>query len=79
MTPGSDKELVHAPLGSVGEFDIGLKDGKVELKLQAGVEGVAAGLVVTVSPRVFLDKLAAAIPGKLDDTIIAVLESALGL
>ena len=69
-------ELVNKQIGKEGKLDLGFKEGKLELTLGLDSAGVDAGLFVTVEPDYFLDKLKAAIPGTVDDTIIDLLKVA---
>jgi len=72
-----EKELLEQKLGAEGTLEIKLEDGK--LKLVVGYDGKGAGASVGLhlAPDYFLDKLAAAIPGGIDDAIINILKAAL--
>lgn len=69
-------EIVEGKAGPVG-YDLELVEGKLQIKLSVGVEGVAASLVASIEPGHFLDKLKAVIPSQIDDAIIEVLKAAL--
>ena len=71
-------EVGKVEIGKVGEFDAKIEKGALVLNLgmnvgQAGVEG---GLVVKVHMDVVLDVIAKAIPGQVDDAVIAVIKAA---
>ena len=81
-----NKDLLDAPIGDVGKFEIDFADGKLVFKLTAGKAGLVNGAVdfesansVKVGPKVFLEMLCKAIPGELDDHVIHALEGAMGL
>jgi len=61
-----------------GDADLELKFENGKLRLLAGIDtkGVDGGVYVDLEPEYFLDKLAAAIPGKLDDAVIEMLKVA---
>lgn len=70
-------------LGDIGALDLNIVDGKVELSINVGKVGLLDGAVdvsnmakATCTPRVFLDKLKAMIPGEIDDMVISALEAA---
>jgi len=69
--------LASGELGPETKYDVKIEEGKVVLSLQYDGAETDASLVVKVDAGVFLDKLAAAIPGQIDDAIIAVLKGAL--
>lgn len=58
-------------------LDIKAEDGKVKISVIADMKGVDVGLSVALEPDYFGDKLAKAIPGQVDDAIIAMLIAAL--
>jgi hypothetical protein len=64
-------------IGTEGGVDVKLSGGFVTLEAKyAGVEA-QAGLSVSISVDKLLDKLAAAVPGQIDDAVIAVVKAAL--
>ncbi len=74
-----DKELVGGALGSVGKYDVAFKEGSLVIEVDANVAVGSAGLVVKVGAKSVLDAISKAIPGQIDDAIIALLEKALGI
>lgn len=69
-------ELLKGDAGPVS-YDLELIEGK--LKISVGsmkLEGVEAGLSVSVDVSHFLDKLKAVIPGQIDDAVIEALKLA---
>ena len=59
------------------DLDIKVKEGKVELSLSSEMKGAGIALSVSLDSEYFGNKLAAAIPGQVDDAIIAMLIAAL--
>jgi len=72
-----DKGLVDGKIGSEFDYKLELKDGKLRLEGKYGGAGGAAGAFFELEPNYFLDKLADAIPGEIDDMVIAALKGAL--
>ena len=70
-------ELAHGELGAEGAFDLKIEGGKVVLVGAHNSKGAEIGACVKVSPDYFIDKLAAAIPGKIDDMVLGMLKEAL--
>lgn len=71
-----EKSLVEFKKGEAA-LDVDFKDGKLRLSVSYDGKGADAGIYVDLEPEYFLDKLAAAIPGKLDDAVIEMLKGAL--
>jgi len=72
-----DKELLAKELGAEADLSIALVAGKLELKLSYDGKGAGASVAVNLEPDYFIEKLAAVIPGKLDDAVLEILKSAL--
>jgi hypothetical protein len=72
-----DKMLKEGKLGEDGDFKLEMKDGKLLLSAGYMQEGVGASLGIQVSPDFFIDKLAEAIPGEIDDAVLSILKAAL--
>ena len=72
-------EIVDGKLGTVGDYDLFIKDGQLQFVLNAKVvsDGIKAGVSLSIDASVLLDLLAKAIPGTLDDAIIAVAKEAI--
>lgn len=72
-----DKEIVKQDIGPETKFDLKLVGGNlvVELKYEGagGVASVSAG----ITAEYFIDKLAALIPGTLDDAVLGLVKAAL--
>lgn len=73
----SEKKLVEYDFGGESGLDLEFKDGKLRLTIQYDGKGADAGVYVDLEPDYFLDKLAAAIPGELDDMVIGAIKGAL--
>lgn len=70
-------DIAQEKLGTEGEFDLKLVEGKLVLKASHKHASGHASLELVQDPEYFLDKLAAVIPGKVDDAIFAILKGAL--
>lgn len=70
-------ELAAGELGPEAKYDVKIVEGKVVMAIKYDGVETDAELVVKIDAGLFLDKLAAAIPGQIDDAIIAVLRGAL--
>jgi hypothetical protein len=71
------KDIAEGKIGSDGKYDLELVEGKLKLTVAYDAGGVEAGVSVALNPDYFLDKLAAVIPGQVDDAVIALLKAAL--
>lgn len=60
-------ELAHADLGSEGKFELKLEGGKLVAVINYSGADAEGALSVALKPSVFIDKLKALIPGKIDD------------
>ena len=69
-------DLVKKPLGSEGEVKVEVKKGKFIISLVHDHGSGKASLLVEEDLAYFLDKLAAQIPGVLDDAILALVKDA---
>lgn len=70
-------EGLNVDLGKEVDFEIKLDEGKVKLTFGADTKGVDAGVYVDLDPAYFLDKLADAIPGEVDDAVFEALKGML--
>lgn len=69
-------ELIKKQLGNEGEYVVEIVAGKLKLKLIHNHASGAASLEVVEDAGYFFDKLAAAVPGVLDDAFLALLKEA---
>jgi len=61
-----------------GNFSLELNaEGKIVLGAEYAGKGATAGLNIVLEPDYFIDKLAAAIPGTIDDAVLNLLKGAL--
>jgi hypothetical protein len=71
-----ERELAEGPIGTVGKYDLDLKDGQLVLAVEAKVaDGVlVAGLSIGIDAkrvaRLLLTKVKEKIPGQVDDVLI---------
>lgn len=70
-----EKKLVEFNKGEM-DLDLVFVDGKLRFTFGYDGKGVDAGIYVDAEPDYFLDKLAEAIPGDIDDKVIALLKAA---
>lgn len=59
------------------QLSLKAESGKVKLVVSHGMDGVDSCLSVAIDSDHFLDKLAKAIPGQVDDAVISMLKAAL--
>jgi hypothetical protein len=71
-------EVMEGKVGMI-DYSLELVDGKVKLSGMFNGNGVDVGVNLALEPVIFLDKLKAIIPGKIDDAIIDGLKAALSL
>ncbi len=73
-----EKDIAEGKLGSVGEYDLEFKGGKLSFKLKADVNGlVQAGLSVEVPAHAVFAAIKKAIPGQVDDYLLDAAEAVL--
>lgn len=70
-------DVINKPIGSEGNFDLAFTGGKVILTVKHTHASGEVSILVSEDAGYFLDKLAAKIPGTVDDAIFAVLKSAI--
>lgn len=70
-------DLVDGQIGPEAKYKVSLDAGKLIIAM--GYDGVEADAEMSIKLEVdlFLDKVAALIPGKIDDAVIAMLKGAL--
>lgn len=69
-------DLVEKDLGKELKLKLDFTSGKLQLGVILDSEGVDVGVNVAVDSDYFLDLLADAIPGEVDDAIIEMLKAA---
>lgn len=72
----SEKSIVEFKKGEA-DLSLDFKDGKVRLSVSYDGKGTDAGIYVDLEAEYFIDKLADAIPGTVDDMILSALKGAL--
>lgn len=72
-----DMDLHEQPLGAEANLKLELKEGKMLLSVSYDGKGADASLSLLVDPDYFIDLLAKAIPGEIDDAIFAIIKGAL--
>lgn len=72
-----DQDLLSKELGKETDLELKLEGGNLVLSLKYQGNGGGATVSVSVAPDYFLDKLAALVPGKLDDKLIGFVKLAL--
>jgi hypothetical protein len=70
-------DLITKELSPESKMKVVLSGGKIVLSADFASSGLKADLSAALDTDYFLDELAKAIPGQLDDAIIAVLKGAL--
>jgi len=64
-----NKDLLEGALNANTGYNMKLVNGKVLISINYDGAGADVNVSVALSPEFFLDKLADAIPGKIDDAI----------
>lgn len=72
-----EKDIAQGAIGQVGKYDVAFTGGQLVVEVDANVSVGSAGVVIKVDAGKILDALAAAIPGKVDDAVIALIKDAL--
>lgn len=70
-------DLASGDIGAEAKYDVKLEEGKLVIAAKYDGAETDAELVVKIDAGLFIDKLAAVIPGTIDDAILAVLKGAL--
>lgn len=69
-------DIVEGQVGTHGDYDLELVEGKLKLVAKYAVPGIGGQMVMELDGAYFIDKLAALIPGSVDDAVFAVLKAA---
>lgn len=72
-----DKSLIEGNLGKELNYELEFVDGELCFLFGYDGKGIDAGTYVKLEPEYFLDKLAEAIPGNVDDAVIAAIKAAI--
>lgn len=72
-----EAEIIKGEMGKVGKYDLAFKEGQLVLEIDALLGKSSAGLLLKIDAKDVLEAIKIAIPGKIDDAIISVLEAAL--
>jgi len=70
-------ELVGGDVGKEVIYDIKIEDKMIKLEVKYDGKGANAGVFIELEAEYFLDKLAEAIPGSIDDAVIGAIKAAL--
>ena len=70
-------DLISKQLSPEANVKVVLSGGKINLVAALDTKGMDANLSMSVDSDYFLDELAKAIPGQIDDAILAILKTAL--
>lgn len=70
-------DLVDQQIGKSGELDLKIEGGKLVLSFGWQEGAVGANVSAQADPDYFIDKLAALIPGSVDDAIFGIIKGAL--
>ena len=74
-----DQDLAKGALGSVGDYDLAFQGGKLVGKVDLNLPALSGTLNLSLDAGKVLDALAKAVPGSMDDVLIALLKKALGI
>lgn len=70
-------DIIDGKIGDSGSYELDLVQGKLVFKSAYSAAGIAGSANVYLDPDLLIDKLAAVIPGKVDDAIFGILKQAL--
>lgn len=70
-------EIKQGEIGAEANYSLSVVDGKLKLAIKYDGKQADAELAIMLDGSAFLDKLAAAIPGKIDDMVINAIKGAL--
>lgn len=70
-------DLISKDLGPEANVKVVVSGGKLSLVVALDTKGIDGAVSLSVDSDYFLDELAKALPGTLDDAIISVLKTAL--
>lgn len=73
----TDKNLVDKELSGETDLDLVVTDGKIQFSLKYDGKGADGAVSLSLDGDYFLDKLAEAIPGEIDDMILSAIKGAL--
>lgn len=75
-----DKDLVGGSVGTVGTYDLAIKDKQLQFKVGVAKDGFSADISAGIDLLALKSLVEKAIPGKIDDMILdAVFNPLLGL
>lgn len=69
-------EIVGGQLGPEAKYSVDLSDGKIKISVSYDGVDADASATVAIEAGLLIDRLAALIPGTVDDAIFAVLKAA---
>ncbi len=69
-------ELINEKIGAEGSLGVKLSQGKLLVEAKHMHKSGSVSLVVEENADYFFDKLAAAIPGTIDDAVLALIKQA---
>jgi len=69
-------EVLKGEIGEEGKYVLKFQEGKVRLEASHVHASGKVAFVIEQDAEYFMDKLAEAIPGKIDDTLLAILKGA---
>jgi hypothetical protein len=72
-----EQALVEGNLGTVGQYDLEFKGGKLVGTVKAAVSVGEVSMGLSIDSAAICDAIAKAIPGSVDDALLAVLKAAL--
>lgn len=70
-------EIINTKIGTVGSADLAFVQGSLQLTINIQDGALTGSVGAKVDSDVILDAIAKAIPGSVDDAVIAVIKTAL--
>ena len=72
-----DSHIVGGQIGDNAKYAVDFKEGKLVAELSVNEGAFSGGLLVKLDAGQVLDAIARAVPGQLDDAVIAIIKGAL--
>lgn len=72
-----EAKIISGPVGGAGKYSVDFKDGNLVAVLEVAEGPFSGNLLAKIDAGQVLDALAKAVPGQLDDAVIAVIKAAL--
>lgn len=69
--------VINGNLGSEAKYDVSFEDGQLVLSVRYDGQGIDGHVEIMLDAAHFVDLLADAIPGQVDDAVFAIIKAAI--